>query len=76
MYCLFTLIAPSGSPAAVHISARIKHEQGASSEGFKTTVQPAAMAGITFQIPYYACCDDFEYNKELICKKIIKQLSP
>ena len=42
------LKTPAGSPAESMTSARMKALSGATSEGFSTTVQPAASAGATF----------------------------
>ena len=43
------LNTPAGTPAASMISAKIWPENGATSEGFSTMVQPVAMAGATLQ---------------------------
>ena len=42
------LKTPGAKPASSMISARMKAESGATSLGFRTTVQPAARAGATF----------------------------
>ena len=41
---------PSGSPAALLVSARIEAVRGLSSAGLCTTVQPAASAGAIFHV--------------------------
>ena len=42
-----TLSAPWGRPAAIQSSPKSRQDSGASSEGFKTMQQPAAIAGMT-----------------------------
>jgi hypothetical protein len=42
------LSTPAGKPASVHRAANSITEMGASSEGFSTTLLPAAMAGAIF----------------------------
>lgn len=44
---LTRLNTPAGTPAAARISAKMYGEYGATSEGFRTTVQPVASAGYT-----------------------------
>ena len=46
---LTMLKTPFGTPAASMISEKMMPEIGAISEGFSTTVQPAAIAGATLQ---------------------------
>ena len=46
---LTRLNTPGGTPAASRISAKMMPENGATSEGFSTTVQPTASAGATLQ---------------------------
>jgi hypothetical protein len=43
------LTTPSGSPASYRISPSSSAVNGVCSAGFKTTVQPAAIAGASFQ---------------------------
>ena len=45
-----TFRTPGGKPASAVRSARIEHESGDHSAGFRTTVQPAASAGAVFQV--------------------------
>ena len=47
------LKTPAGIPAASTISAKTYEESGATSEGFSTTVQPAASAGATFRTTWF-----------------------
>ena len=47
------LNTPFGKPASSIISVNNIDESGAISEGFKTTVQPAARAGITFNVTWF-----------------------
>ena len=46
---LTRLNTPAGTPAACMISAQMMAENGASSEGLSTMVQPVARAGTTLQ---------------------------
>jgi len=45
-----TLKTPGGKPASSARSARMEHESGDHSAGFRITVQPAASAGAVFQV--------------------------
>jgi hypothetical protein len=45
---LTRLNTPAGTPAASMISARMIAQEGASSDGFRIIVSPAASAGATF----------------------------
>ncbi len=45
-----TLKTPAGTPAWLASQANAKAEKGVSSEGFNTTVQPAASAGPTLRV--------------------------
>src|SRR5471032_1261646 len=47
------LNTPAGTPAAAKISAKICDENGASSLGLSTTVQPASSAGATLQTIWF-----------------------
>jgi hypothetical protein len=44
------LTTPGGNPAFSNNSAKAKAETEENSEGFQTTVQPAASAGASFQV--------------------------
>jgi hypothetical protein len=46
---LTRLNTPAGTPAAARISVQIQAENGATSEGLSTMVQPVARAGATLQ---------------------------
>mmetsp|Transcript_18043 Transcript_18043/g.30311 ORF Transcript_18043/g.30311 Transcript_18043/m.30311 type:complete len:312 (+) Transcript_18043:133-1068(+) len=46
-----TFSAPAGSPASMHNSPSNKQDRGANSDGFSIIAHPAAILGITFQIP-------------------------
>jgi hypothetical protein len=50
---LTMLNTPAGTPAACMISAKMWPENGATSEGFSTMVQPVAMAGATLQTIWF-----------------------
>ena len=50
---LTRLNTPAGTPAACRISAKMIALNGATSDGFSTTVQPTASAGATLQAIWF-----------------------
>ena len=48
------LKAPAGTPASCRMSATMWAEKGATSEGFSTTVQPAASAGASLAMSWFS----------------------
>ena len=50
---LTILNTPAGKPASSIISAKTMDDIGAISDGFSTTVQPAASAGTTFSVTWF-----------------------